>query len=87
MALHRAAELCKLLEQRCPGMTIKLNPSKVSATISMTTVQTRQVCCSDKHPLLLLQPRKGCFEIQDQTGKTYVSLTASKTSAEHDENT
>lgn len=24
-----------------------------------------------------LQPRKGCFEIQDQTGKTYVSLIVS----------
>ena len=28
-------------------------------------------------PIIDLQPRKGCFEIQDQAGKTYVSLLVS----------
>ena len=77
---RRAAELCKLLEERCPGIQIKLNPSKVSAAFCNVIAEPHQavkwLCYSDD-AIVAVQPRKGCFEIQDQTGKMYVSLLVS----------
>lgn len=80
--MHRAAELCKLLEERCPGLEIKLNPSKVwlaplcqQLTIAGLCNEFR--CYTGLNPVCHMQPRKGSFEIQDQTGKIYVSLLVS----------